>query len=169
MTITALSTIRPKSIAPRLIRLPAMPKESIRLPAKSIDSGIASGDDQAGPQVAQQDQQDGDDQHAPLGQVAGHRADRLLDQGAPVVVGVDDHPLGQGLLDLLDLLLDPVDDDAAVLAGEQVDDRGDGLAAAVAGGGPLADHRGEADGAHVADVDRRAPRGRRRGRPPPGP
>ena len=41
ITITALSTIRPKSIAPRLIRLPAMPKASIRLPAKSIDSGIA--------------------------------------------------------------------------------------------------------------------------------
>ena len=41
MTITALSTIRPKSSAPRLIRLPAIPEASIRLPAKSIDSGIA--------------------------------------------------------------------------------------------------------------------------------
>ena len=69
-------------------------------------------------------------------------------------------PFGQRLLDLLDLLLDPVDDDAAVLAGEQIDDRRDRLAPAVAGRGPLADHRREADGAHVADVDRRAARGR---------
>ena len=159
ITITALSTIRPKSMAPRLIRLPAMPKASIRLPAKSIDSGIARRDDQPGPQVAQEDQQDHDDQHAPLGQVVSHRVDRLLDQVAAVVERVDDDPLGQRLLDLLDLLLDPVDDHAAVLAGEQLDDRRDGLAAAVAGRGPLADHRREADRADVADVDRRPARG----------
>ena len=38
-------------------------------------------DDQPGPEVAQEDQQDGDDQHAPLGQVAGHGADRLARSG----------------------------------------------------------------------------------------
>ena len=40
--ITELSTTRPKSIAPRLIRLAGMPTAHIRLAAKSIDSGIAS-------------------------------------------------------------------------------------------------------------------------------
>src|SRR3954447_6446166 len=77
-------------------------------------------DDQPGPQVAKQDQEHGDDQHASLDEIAGHGADRLLNQGASVVVGVDDHPFGQGLLDLADLVLDPVDHDPAVLARQQV-------------------------------------------------
>ena len=82
-----------------------MPKASIRLPAKSIESGIASGHDQPGPQVAQQHQQDDDDQDAPLGEVAGHRARSSSRSGrSGRRYGVDDHALGQGLLDLLDLL-----------------------------------------------------------------
>ena len=40
--ITLESTIRPKSIAPRLIRLAVTPVASIMLAAKSIESGIAS-------------------------------------------------------------------------------------------------------------------------------
>ena len=40
--MTELSTTRPKSIAPRLIRLPAIPNFSIALNANSIDNGIAS-------------------------------------------------------------------------------------------------------------------------------
>ena len=42
--------------------------------------------DQARAEVAQEEQQDRDDQHAPLGQVVSHRVDRLLDQVASVVV-----------------------------------------------------------------------------------
>ena len=38
---TELSTTRPKSMAPRLIRLPAMPTRSIIVTAKSIESGMA--------------------------------------------------------------------------------------------------------------------------------
>ena len=40
--ITLESTIRPKSIAPRLIRLAVTPVASMMFAAKSIDSGIAS-------------------------------------------------------------------------------------------------------------------------------
>ncbi len=40
--ITELSTIRPKSIAPKLIKLAVTPVASIKLVANSIDSGIAS-------------------------------------------------------------------------------------------------------------------------------
>ena len=40
--MTELSTMSPKSIAPRLMRLAAMPTWSMPLKAKSIDSGIAS-------------------------------------------------------------------------------------------------------------------------------
>ena len=38
---TELSTTRPKSMAPRLMRLPAMPTRSIIVTAKSIESGMA--------------------------------------------------------------------------------------------------------------------------------
>src|SRR5262249_26792193 len=59
-------------------------------------------------------------------------------------------------LDVGDLGLHAVDDGAGVLAGQEHDDGGDGLAAAVSGGGPLANHGGELDVGDVADVDRRA-------------
>ena len=39
--MTELSTTSPKSMAPRLIRVPATPKRSIMSKAKSIDSGMA--------------------------------------------------------------------------------------------------------------------------------
>ena len=118
------------------------------------------GDDQSGSQVSQQHKQDHDDENPSLGEVPSNRADRLLDEGAPIVVGVDDHAFRQHLLDLLHLLLEAVDHDAPVLAREQIDDGGDGLAASVTGGGALTDHGGEADGAHVPHVDRGAARSR---------
>ena len=62
ITTTELSTTMPKSIAPRLSSVPAMPTCSMPQKPNSIDSGIASGHDQPGPQVAQEDEQDGDDQ-----------------------------------------------------------------------------------------------------------
>jgi hypothetical protein len=40
--ITELSTTSPKSMAPRLSKLPAIPKRSMPLKAKSIESGIAA-------------------------------------------------------------------------------------------------------------------------------
>ena len=40
--ITELSTISPKSIAPRLIKLAVMPVIAIRLAANSIDKGMAT-------------------------------------------------------------------------------------------------------------------------------
>ena len=39
---TEPSTISPKSMAPRLIRLPAIPSFTMKLTANSIDSGIES-------------------------------------------------------------------------------------------------------------------------------
>ncbi len=41
--MTELSTLSPKSTAPRLSRLAAIPLCSMKLPAKSIESGIAAG------------------------------------------------------------------------------------------------------------------------------
>ena len=70
----------PKSIAPRLSRLPAMPNRSMPEKANSIDSGMASGHDQPGPQVAEKGEQDGDDQQRALEQVAAHGVDDVIDQ-----------------------------------------------------------------------------------------
>ena len=50
-TMTAPSTIRPKSIAPSDIRLPETPKRRMPMNATSIESGITRRDDQAGAQV----------------------------------------------------------------------------------------------------------------------
>ena len=102
---TELSTTRPKSMAPRLSRLPAMPKRSMPQKANSIDSGMASGHDQPGPQVAQEEEQHRDDQQAALEQVAAHRVDDVVDQLGAVVDGLDLDAGRQRRLDLVELLL----------------------------------------------------------------
>ncbi len=70
------------------------------------------GDDQCGSEVSQQHKQDHDDENSTLRKIPRNRSDRLLDEGAPVVVGVDDHPFRQDLFDLPHLLLEAVDHDA---------------------------------------------------------
>ena len=75
----------PKSMAPRLSRLAAMPKRNMPMKANSIDSGMAGGDDQRRPQVAQEQEQNGDDEQAALQQVVAHRIDDEIDQLGAVV------------------------------------------------------------------------------------
>ena len=83
--ITELSTTRPKSMAPRLIRLPAMPNRNIALKANSIDSGMAKRDDQAGAKLSQEDEEHGDDEQRAFEQVVPDRAQHLVDQGGAAV------------------------------------------------------------------------------------
>ena len=86
---TELSTTRPKSMAPRLSRLAAMPNRNMPQKANSIDSGMARATISAGPQVAEEQEQDGDDQQAALEQVAADRVDDVIDQFGAVVDGLD--------------------------------------------------------------------------------
>ena len=65
-------------------------------------------------------------------------------------------PGGKGLLDLGDLLLHPIDDDARVLADQHHDDADHRLASTVAGHRALADHRRQLGATDIAHVDGRA-------------
>ena len=78
--MTAPSTIRPKSIAPRLIRLPLMRVCTMPMAVISIESGIASAVIKRGADVAEQQEEHDDDQDRALDQVLGDRADRRVDQ-----------------------------------------------------------------------------------------
>ena len=148
--ITELSTIRPKSIAPRLIRLPAMPARSIRSKAKSIESGIAGGHDQPGPQVAEEDEEHGDDEERPLEEVLLHRVQHVVDERrCGRRRSATSTPVGQGLPDLLQPGLEPRRDVVAVLAHQHEAEAEHDLALAVGG------HRAAAD---LAALDRRARR-----------
>ena len=62
-----------------------MPKRNIPQKANSIDSGMASGHDQARPQVAQEGEQDGDDQQPALEEVVADGVDDVVDQFGAVV------------------------------------------------------------------------------------
>ena len=101
--ITLESTIRPKSIAPRLIRLADRPVASMMLAAKSIDSGIASATIRPPRRLPEHGQQHDDHQDAAGQQVVQHGAERLVDQVGAVVERLDRDARGKALLELGDL------------------------------------------------------------------
>jgi hypothetical protein len=94
-TITAPSTIRPKSIAPRLMRLPEAPVAFITITANSIASGMVVATTMPGAQVAEQQQQHEDDEAGALEQVDGDGADRAVDEQGAVVEGSTRTPGGR--------------------------------------------------------------------------
>jgi len=96
-------------------------------------------DDEAGAQVAEQEEEHHDDQHRTLQQVVLDRADRALHQGRAVVVGYDLDAGRQLWAQVPDGGLDPLHDGARVLALLHHGDADDGLASRVVA------HRAEAD------------------------
>ena len=66
---TELSTTMPKSMAPRLSRLAAMPKRSMPVEGEQHRQRDRQRHDQRRPQVAQEREQDGDDQQPAFEQV----------------------------------------------------------------------------------------------------
>ena len=101
--ITLESTIMPKSIAPRLIRLAVTPGGEHDVGREQHRQRDRQRHDQAAPDVAQQDQQDHDDQRPALDQVVQDRVEGLVDQVGPVVERLDRHARRQALLELGDL------------------------------------------------------------------
>ncbi len=101
--ITLESTIMPKSIAPRLIRLAVTPVASMMLAAKSIESGIASATIRPPRMLPSSSEQDHDHQRPALDQVVQDGVEGLVDQVGPVVEGLDRHARRQALLELGDL------------------------------------------------------------------
>ena len=105
--ITLESTIRPKSIAPRLIRLAVTPVASITLAAKSIDSGIASATISPPRRLPSSASRTTMTRTPPVDQVVQHRAQRLVDQVGAVVERLDRHARRAGCFwSSVDLLLD---------------------------------------------------------------
>ena len=78
--ITELSTINPKSIAPRLIRLALMPETAIMLVANSIDRGIARATISPARTLPKQEKQHENHQEPALEQIRQDRVQRARDQ-----------------------------------------------------------------------------------------
>ena len=66
--------------------------------AKSIDSGMASRDDEPAAQVAEHQEEHGHDEQPALEQVLLDRRDRAPDEVGPVVEGLDHDARRQALL-----------------------------------------------------------------------
>src|SRR5215212_7484846 len=97
--MTAPSTIRPKSRAPRLIRLALIFPWSIPVAVSSIATGIR---DQCRAEIAEQEEEHQDNQEGPLGQVLGYGCDRSVDEVRAVQDRLGADARRQGLVNLLD-------------------------------------------------------------------
>ena len=82
---TELSTIMPKSMAPRLSRLAAMPKRSMPEKANSIDSGMASATISAARRLPRNRNSTATTSSPPSNRLLAHRVDDVVDQLGAVV------------------------------------------------------------------------------------
>ena len=89
------------------------------------------------------------------------RCHRTLDETRTVVGDGELHPFRKACLELLDLLLDPIDDVEGVLAVPHDDDAADALALAVPFEKAATDFGAETDGRNVPNENRRSSRARR--------
>ena len=125
--ITAPSTMRPKSSAPRLMRLPETREPTMPVMVHNIAIGNDGRRHERRAHVAQQREQHRDDQQRAFGQVARHRRDGRIDQRGPVVDRFRLDARRQRRLDLLEALGRCTRHCAAVLAHEHEDSSEDDL------------------------------------------
>ena len=78
--MTAPSTIRPKSSAPRLIRLALILPCSMPIAVISMVSGMTSAVIERGAEIAEQQEQHHDDQQRALGEIGRHRLHGGIDE-----------------------------------------------------------------------------------------
>src|SRR5262249_4843504 len=114
------------------------------------------GDDQPRTQVAEEQEQDGDDEEPTLEQIIANRADHVIDQfGA--VIQLDDFDAGrQRRADFVELGVESACDVVAVLTHQHEAETEDALAFAVRSGGATTDFMARLHVGHVGDVDRHA-------------
>ena len=105
--ITAPSTIRPKSSAPRLIRLPLMPALHHADGGQQHRERDHQRGDQRRAEVAEQQEQHDDDEQRAFGEVLRDRRDRRVDQLRAVEHGLDRDARRQRSADLLHLARRP--------------------------------------------------------------
>ncbi len=104
--ITAPSTMMPKSIAPKLIRLALTLVSTMPVIVMAMDRGMTQAGDQRGADVAEDQEQHGHDQRRAFQQIVLDRADGGLDQVGAVVHGPRHDALGQRFGDLVETCRD---------------------------------------------------------------
>src|SRR4029450_7737056 len=111
----------PKSIAPRLIKLPEMPKRVIPVMAKRNASGIAVATISAARQLPRRTHNNPPpppDKHRPLEKICGDGVDRPMNQILSVVLRLNNYAGRQQLFNLFHLVCNTLCDCVAVLARE---------------------------------------------------
>ena len=136
---TELSTTMPKSIAPRLSRLAAMPNRSMPEKANSIDSGMARATISAARRLPRNANSTATTSSPPSNRLFLHRVDDVVDQLRAVVDGCDLDVRRQRGLDLVEPVLHRPGDVVRVLAHEHEAQAQHDLALAVGGDGAAAD------------------------------
>ena len=100
----------PKSRAPRDSRFAGIFLRSRQIDAKKQREGDRHGDDERGPDVAQEEEQHDRDEDEAFRQVVQDRVGRVVDEVAPVVEGDDlDARRQDVVVQLLHLLVDALD------------------------------------------------------------
>ena len=153
---TAPSTIRPKSIAPRLIRFAETPKSRIPKKATSMESGMTEATISDARTSRRKKKSTAITRSEPSRRFFVTVWDGAVDDLALVVEGSDLHARRQRLLDLGDPRLHPRGHVLAVLALEHDDHARHRLALPVAGDGAAAGQRAHPDVGHVPEEDRHA-------------
>ncbi len=139
-TITAPSTMMPKSMAPRLMRLALIRLSTMPVIVNSIDKRDDAGGDEGGAEVAQHQEQHDDDQERAFDQVLLDRPDGRLDQPGAVVDRARHDAVGQRRRDLVEPRRHALRGRPAVLADQQHGGADHGFLA-VEGGGARAQRR----------------------------
>ncbi len=114
------------------------------------------GDNQTGPEIAEEEKQDGDHEGGGEQQVVFHRFQHGVHQIAPVIHRLDFDAGRQTWLDLLELSGQTLRHIVRILAGDEETDAEDGLAGAAIGGTATPDFVPDHDIGDVADTDRDA-------------
>ncbi len=145
--------MRPKSIAPRLIRLPRDAEAGHAGDREEEGQRDGRRHDQGRAPVAEKDKQHRHDEHGPLEEVLLHRADGGIHEVGPVVLRPQHEARRQLRLDGRELCADAMGDGAAVLPRDH-QGGADERFLAVFGGGARADVGADAHVGQVADRQR---------------
>jgi len=137
---TEPSTMSPKSMAPRLMRLPEIPAWTMPVKGHEHGEGYSKRDDKSTPKVAEKEQEDRDNEQASLDQVSADGLDGASDKVGAVVKGFDAHAAGKRLLNGGEPLFHTVGNDAGILSNEHHGDADNNLSLAVLGSKALPNH-----------------------------
>ena len=153
---TELSTTSPKSMAPRLKRLAAMPNCSIPEKAQSIESGMAKATISPARRFPRKMKRTAMTKQAALKEILLDRVDHVVDQLRAVIDGLNLNAGGQRLFDFFELILQRPGDFVAVFAHQHEAQAEHRFAASIGRDRSAANLVSNLDIRHVADANRHA-------------